>query len=214
MSAFEEFTDVPFKAGDYTIHFQNVSFPMIHKAFFKADSRSFSTRDLPEFLAEKDASAQFATWIQDTVSKPVGRENITLRKLMWRFIPFFFSHNLKDVPNNKQDSTIEHLQFCVANVVTVVASPKKMTATSNDLRTYFKLSAEEVPSVQILREVAVIQAIQQFVLKEIHALLSHHTVGISRILTANSLRVEFKGEGDFDAFCDKIKYDRKIHGWL
>jgi hypothetical protein len=213
MRPFEEFTDVPTKTNDLTIYFCSVPLHSMHRLVFTADSRSFSTTDLPEFLAKKDA-ASFAAFIEDMVSKPAGRENITLRKLVWRLIQFFFIHNLKDVPNSKQRSTIEHLKFCVANVVTVVSSPKKMTATSSDLRTYFKLSAEEVPSEQILREVAVIQAIQQFVLKEIHTLLSDHTVGENRILTANSLRVEFKEQKDLKTFCDTIEYDRKIHGWL
>jgi len=213
MNLFEEFIDVPIKASDFMILFRSVPLHIIHKLVFTADSRSFSTKDLPEFLAKKDAAA-FTAFIEDMVSKPAGRENITLRKLVWRLIQFFFIHNLKDVPNNKRSSTIEHLEYCIANVVIVVPSSKKITATSNDLRTYFKLSAEEVPSEQILREVAVIQAIQRFVLKEIHTLLIEHKVGKNLILTANSLQVEFYTQEGLAKFSETIKYDRKIHGWL
>jgi len=219
MAGFEDFTPVPAKSNDWTIIFQTVPFQGMHKAIFTADSKLFSTKGLREFIVKKDAAA-FSTWIQDTMnwSKGLdadGNREFALRKLIQLFIPFFFKHNLKDYYNKKKGDfpTVEHMEYCISNVVTVTTA-KKMNPMRNDLRTYFKLSAEEAPSEAILREVAVIQAMQQFVLKEIHTILSLSKIGKSIVRMTDFLQLEFHTQEGFTKFSDTIKYDQKINGWL
>jgi len=220
MSAFEKFTPVSSKPNDLAIIIHKVPISTMHKAVFTADSKSFSTKDLPEFLAEKDAAA-FSAFIQDVVSKPKGRDNISIRKLAWRFIHLFFTNNLKEntdrigryAPIKDDVPTIKHLEYCASNVVTIMPA-KKMKPVTDDLRAYFKLSADEIPSDQILREVAVIQAMQQFVLKEIYTLLSVTKTGKYVILTSDYLQVEFYTQEGLAKFSDAIKYDRRTDGWL
>jgi hypothetical protein len=121
------------------------------------------------------------------------------------------THNL--INKKSGVSTITHLEYCISNAVAVISS-KKSAPVSNDLRTYFKLGPEEVPSEQILREVAVIQAMQQFVLKETRNILVEHKIGKNHLFTSDSFQLEFYTQEGLTKFCETIKYDRKIHGWL
>jgi len=181
----------------------------LHKAIFGARFPSFNTEGLAEFIHKMD-SFTYVSWLKNTTSwpKPYNPEtenrDFTVRKLIQLFIPDFFKHHLNDYFGKKAEQfTTLHLGYATSRAVRIISSNIGSDDASSNLNLQFGLSPGEVPSEQILREIALIQVIQQFVLENMSKILTKERFTPTYI-TSTILQLDFKQEKALKTFSDRL----------
>jgi len=181
----------------------------LHKAIFGARFPSFNTEGLPEFIHKMD-SFTFVSWLKDTISwpKPYDPEtesrDFTVRKLIQLFIPDFFKHHLNDYFGKKAEQfTTLHLGYATSRAVRIISSNIGPDDASSNLNLQFGLSPGEVPSEKILREIALIQVIQQFVLENMSKILTKERF-TPMYITSTIIQIDFKQEKALKTFSDRL----------
>jgi hypothetical protein len=206
-SAFEP-AFMPAKS-DTKLLIQAKSVAHLHKAIFGARFPSFNTEGLPEFIHTMDP-ATFTEFLKDTNRwpRPYDPESesrdFTIRKLIQLFIPDFFKHHLNDYFGKKAEQfTTLHLGYSTSRAVRIISSNIGAEDASSSLNLQFGLSPGEAPSEKILREIALIQVIQQFILQHIFKILTKERFNPTQI-TATILQLDFKQEKALKTFSDRL----------
>lgn len=208
LKEFTSFTTVPSKKGANTYSFHPIPVSKIHTSLFKLLTDRGIVDSMMEWIHSLEPSA-FAAWLEDTTSHANFSDDsirFTLATTMYKFIPFFLEHNLKE-------NVLTHLIHCIGYVV----SSEPMTSES--CSSHFGLSPEDEPTEGMLREVAMIQAIQRYVLSNVGTLLeSAKDKTKYKIKSVESdlseIKVSFRSEEAFELFTSAMHYDRRDHGPL
>ena len=192
MSAFDDEFTLAHTSKPNSVIIKTTPIDMLHSTVFT------ESRFPPNHIHEMDSST-FSAWLKDTTTEGPR----TLHELIRKTIFLFF-------PNNLKKNSIRHARFTMKYILNVV-DEKETKETS--LYTGFNIPEGEEPSKELLREVAVLQAMQKFVLDAFKQLLT--TKEFAPIdLTPTSFCLEFKTKKEFTAFHDEIHYDKKAHGFL
>jgi hypothetical protein len=181
----------------------------LHKTIFGARFASFNTEGLPEFIHKMDTGT-FVTFLKDTTRWPraynpeTDSRDFTIRKLIQLFLPDFFKHHLNDYFGKKAEQfTTLHLGYSTSRAVRIISSNVGADDASSSLNLQFGLSPSEAPSEMILREIALIQVIQQFILQHIFKILIKERFTPTQI-TSTILQLDFKQEKALKTFSDRL----------
>jgi len=181
----------------------------LHKTIFGARFASFNTEGLPEFIHKMD-TATFVAFLKDTTRWPraynpeTDSRDFTIRKLIQLFLPDFFKHHLNDYFGKKAEQfTTLHLGYSTSRAVRIISSNVGAEDASSSLNLQFGLSPSEAPSEMILREIALIQVIQEFILQHIFKILTKERFTPTQI-TSTILQLDFKQEKALKTFSDRL----------
>ena len=195
--------------SDTKLLIQAKSVAHLHKTIFGARFASFNTEGLPEFIHKMD-TATFVTFLKDTTRWPraynpeTDSRDFTIRKLIQLFLPDFFKHHLNDYFGKKAEQfTTLHLGYSTSRAVRIISSNVGADDASSSLNLQFGLSPGEAPSEMILREIALIQVIQQFILQHIFKILTKERFTPTQI-TSTILQLDFKQEKALKTFSDRL----------
>jgi hypothetical protein len=195
--------------SDTKLFIQAKSVAYLHKTIFGARFASFNTEGLPEFIHKMDTGT-FVTFLKDTTRWPraynpeTDSRDFTIRKLIQLFLPDFFKHHLNDYFGKKAEQfTTLHLGYSTSRAVRIISSNVGADDASSSLNLQFGLSPSEAPSEMILREIALIQVIQQFILQHIFKILTKERFTPTQI-TSTILQLDFKQEKALKTFSDRL----------
>jgi hypothetical protein len=150
-------------------------------------------------------------WLEDVTTRAYYKDKtnpFTIATITYAFIPFFIRHNLA---KNK----LKHLGYCSAFIAIPEVSKSEVSCTK-----YFGLSPGDEPTEEMLREVALIQTIQNYIMSEISTLLeSAKDKSIFKIRSvdtdaAGDIKVSFTSEEAVEKFSAAMKYDMRTDGLL
>jgi len=203
------FTTVSPKKGGNSYFFYPRPISEIHKSLFDARTKKHPEDTLKEWLYDL-APEEFSAWLNDTTTIANYRDEdnrFTLATTIFAFIPFFVKHNLKK-------NVLKHLIYCISYAVI----PEPTTSEESSCSSYFGLSPGDEPTEDMLREVAMIQAIQRYILANIETLLtSAEDKGefkIASIDVTDSIKVSFRSEEALEKFSSAMRYNTRSHGFL
>jgi len=205
---FTTFTKVAFKKGGHVYFFHRRTIPEILTSLKDSRLKKHPEDTLMEWLHNLP-SEKVGPWLEDVTTRADFRNEssrFTIATILYAFIPFFVKHNLTK-------NVVSHLGYCTS----FVAIPEPSNSEVS-IATYFGLSPGDEPTEQMLREVALGQAIQNYVLSQINSLLTSNKTKykIRSIETdgAGDIKVSFPSEEAVEKFSDTMKYNMRTDGFL
>jgi hypothetical protein len=207
---FTSFTKVTSKKGPNTYYFHRRTIPEILTSLTDSRTKMYPEDTLMEWLHNLPQE-KVGPWLEDVTTRAYYKDKtnpFTIATITYAFIPFFIRHNLA---KNK----LKHLGYCSAFIAIPEVSKSEVSCTK-----YFGLSPGDEPTEEMLREVALIQTIQNYIMSEISTLLeSAKDKSIFKIRSvdtdaAGDIKVSFTSEEAVEKFSAAMKYDMRTDGLL
>jgi len=203
------FTRVPYKKDPktYTFHLRSIS--EIHKSLFYLRKDKHPKDELKEWLHALKPE-EVSAWLEDTktfANYNSDTNKFTIATIIYKFITWFEKHNLTR-------NVLKHLGYCISHVMIPEPPSSEKTCFSCE-----EFSPGDKPTEEILREVAMIQAIQGYVLTRVAELFEkaddkgpYKITGVTK--TPDHIKISFESSDAVEKFSSAMKWDWNINGAL
>jgi hypothetical protein len=174
---------------------------VMHDAVINARSKHFNTEGLSTFINNMKET-DFTAWLKDV---SIRKDEFTIYGLLKDYVPLFFGENMAN-------SSIKYMKFTAAYIIKPHKNHHEKDQTT--LHNYFGVEGGMEPTNVILRNVAMIQAMQNALMEMICKIVSKYS-GIKSIArSSNSICMEFKSADALAHFSEEINYIQREHGRL